>query len=351
MKLSWWKALGGVVLAAMLSVPAWAANAALPGTLNYVEGQANVGDQSLNSKQIGSVELQPGQKLDTQNGKAEILLTPGVFLRVGDNGAAQLVSSSLTNTEARVDKGQAMVEVAEIHKDNLLRIASDGATTQLLKDGLYGFDADNGAVRVYKGEALVNEGDQIVKVKGSHEVDVNAAGKLKSRKFDEKSYEQSDLYRFSNLRSEYLAEANVDAARSYYAGGPGWYGPGWYWDPWFVSYTWIPGNGIFYDPFGWGYYSPGFVGYAPIVYGGGYYPYRNGYYHPHRYGYNHRPVPGVVGTQHPGVPGVAGPRPMNAYHASAPAGHFGVMGPGFHGGGGGFHGGGMGGFHGGGFHR
>ena len=71
------------------------------------------------------MELQPGQKLDTDNGKAEVLLTPGVFLRVGQNSAAQLVSSSLTNTEARLDKGQALVEVAEIHKDNLLRIASE----------------------------------------------------------------------------------------------------------------------------------------------------------------------------------------------------------------------------------
>jgi hypothetical protein len=330
MKLSWWKALGGLVLAAMLSVPAWAANAALPGTLNYVEGQANVGDQSLNAKQIGSVELQPGETLDTQNGKAEILLTPGVFLRVGDNGAAQLVSSNLTDTEARIDKGQAMVEVAEIHKDNLLRIASDGATTQLLKTGLYGFDADSGAIRVFKGEALVHDADQNVKVKGGHEVDLNAGGKLKSRKFDKKSYEQSDLYRFSNLRSEYLAEANVDAARTYYAGGPGWYGPGWYWDPFFTSYTWIPGNGVLYSPFGWGFYSPGFVSYAPFFYGGGYYP--------HRWGYYHRPITGAAGVRHPGVPRVAGSRPMAGFHGGARAGHFGVMGGGFHGGSGGFHG-------------
>ena len=76
MKLSWWKTLEGFVLAAMLSVPAWAANAALPGTLNYVEGQANVGDQSLNAQQVGSVRLQAGQRLDTQSGKAEILLPP-----------------------------------------------------------------------------------------------------------------------------------------------------------------------------------------------------------------------------------------------------------------------------------
>lgn len=322
MKLSWLKALSGFVLAATLSVPAWAANAALPGTLNYVEGQANVGDQSLNAKQIGSVELQEGQKLDTQNGKAEILLTPDVFLRVGQNSAAQLVSSSLTNTEASVDKGNALVEVAKIHKDNLLRIASDGATTQLLRDGLYAFDADNAQVRVFKGEALVQDGDQRVKVKSGRELDLNSGGKLKARKFDENPYEQSDLYRFSNLRAEYLAEANVDAAHVYYAGGPGWYGPGWYWDPFFTSYTWIPGNGILYSPFGWGFYSPGFVYAAPIYYRG-YYPYRWGPY-PHAVG----PIVG----QHPGAPRAGGPRPL-AGHAGAPAGHFAVMGSGFHGGG------------------
>jgi hypothetical protein len=331
MKLSWWKTLGGFVLTAMLSVPAWAANAALPGTLNYVEGQANVGGQSLNAKQIGSVELQPGQKLDTDRGKAEILLTPGVFLRVGNNGAAQLVSSSLTNTEARINEGQAMVEVAEIHKDNLLRIASNGATTQLLKVGLYGFDADSGAVRVFKGEALVQHGEQQVKVKGGHEVDLNTSAKLKSRKFDKKSYEQSDLYRFSNLRSEYLAEANVDIARTYYAGGPGWSGPGWYWDPFFTSYTWIPGNGILYSPFGWGFYSPGLVSYAPIFYRGGYYPYRVGRYpyygHP---GGGHWPRPVARPT-------IAAPRPAAGFHPGAPGGHMGVRGGGFHGGSGGFH--------------
>ena len=143
---------------------------------------------------------------------------------------------------------------------------------------------------MFKGEALVQDGDQQVKVKGGREVDLNGTAKLKSRKFDKSSFEQSDLYRFSNLRSEYLAEANVDAARTYYAGGPGWYGPGWYWDPFFTSYTWIPGNGVLYSPFGWGFYSPGFVSYAPIYYGG-YRPYRVGHYPYYGgYGVGHRPV-------------------------------------------------------------
>jgi hypothetical protein len=276
MKLPRLKALSGFLLAAVLTTSAWAANTALPGTLNYIEGQAKIGDQSLNSKSVGSVELQPGQSLTTGDGKAEILLTPGVFLRLGGNSTVTMVSSNLTNTQADLVKGQATVEVAEIYKYNDLRIGENGATTQMLKEGLYGFDADHGQMLVLKGEALVQDNDQSVKVKGGHEIDLNATGRLQAPKFDKNAYEASDLYRFSDLRSQYLASANVEMARKYYAGGPGWYGPGWYWDPWFLGYTWIPGNGILYSPFGWGFYSPWYVGYAPFYRGG----YRYGHYYP-----------------------------------------------------------------------
>ncbi len=321
MRLSGLRLIGSFVLAAILSAPAWAATPALPGTVNYVEGQASIGTEALNAKSVGSVGLQTGQTLTTETGKAEVLLTPGVFFRLGDNSAATLVSPSLTNTEVALNNGQAMVEVAEIHKDNLLRVQQEGATTELLKTGLYGFDANSGEVQVFKGEALVQEGDRQIKVKGGHELDVKDTAQLKTTKFDKSSYEQSDLYRFSNLRSEYLAEANVDAARIYVAGGPGWYGPGWYWDPFFTAYTWIPGDGILYSPFGWGFYSPLWVGYAPYY---GVRPYYVGGYRAPRY----------VPRGYAATPAFRGPS-----HAQVGTSHFGVVGGGFHGGAvsGGFH--------------
>lgn len=327
-----WKALSGFLLATVLTAPAWGANTAtaLPGTLNYIEGQANVGDQKLNTKSIGSVELQPGQPLSTETGKVEILLTPGSFLRVGDHSTVTMVSSSLTNTQAELTKGQATVEVAEIHRYNLLRISENGTTTRLLKDGLYAFDADRGQVRVLKGQAFVQDGDQTVKVKGGHELNLNQTGKLKAQKFDKKAFEDSDLYRFSDLRSEYLAEANVDAARKYYAGGSGWYGPGWYWDAPFWAYTWIPGDGMFYSPFGWGFYSPWYVYNSSFLWGG----YGFGGYGFGSFGYGYRPF-------HPGRWGQG----RGSYAADGQHG-FGTMGVGFgHGGEGGFHGGGFGGGH------
>jgi hypothetical protein len=321
-RLNW---IASFFLAAILYAPARGATPALPGSLNYVEGQATIGNETLSAKSIGSVNLQTGQTVTTGNGKDEILLTPGVFLRVGDNSAATMVSPNLTNTEVSLSKGQAMVEVAEIHKDNVLRVQEDGATTQLLKSGLYAFNVDQASVQVYKGEALVQENDRYVKVKGGHGLDINNSANLRTTKFDKDAYEQSDLYRFSNLRSEYLAEANTNAAQIYYAGAPGWYGPGWYWDPFFTAYTWIPGDGIFYSPFGWGFYSPFWVGYSPWY--GRYYP----------YGYNRGPArPYYRGRpgHYAGGASSGPPRSAGGSRPAAPATHsFGVMGGGFHGGG------------------
>jgi hypothetical protein len=67
-----------------------------------------------------------------------------------------------------------------------------------------------------------------------------------------------------------LAEADADSARLYVNGGAGWYGSGWYWDPDFEAYTFIPANGIFYSPFGWGFYSPIAIYGSPYFYGGFY---------------------------------------------------------------------------------
>ncbi len=52
-----------------------------------------------------------------------------------------------------------------------------------------------------------------------------------------------------------------------------------YWDPWFDSFTFLPGDGIFYNPFGWGFYSPACAFAAPYFYGGPYYRHFGPNYH------------------------------------------------------------------------
>ncbi len=263
-------ALAGVFLAVISSTSAFAApdaRSALPGTVNYIEGQVNLGSDTLNADSIGSAMLEPNQTLETGNGKAEILLTPGVFLRLDENSAVRMISPSITNTEIQLDQGRAMVEVAEIHDQNRLRIDAGGVQTLLEKKGLYEFDADRQEILVFDGKAQVFAEDRAVSVDGGKRLELNTGGELKAHGFDKDDYKQSDLYQWSSLRSSYLAEANVNAASVYVANGyygPGWVGAGWYWSPAFGAYTFIPGDGIFYSPFGWGFYSPLVVFRSPL---------------------------------------------------------------------------------------
>jgi hypothetical protein len=337
-------AIGGVLLAAVVSLPSQGADVprqASPGTLNYVEGQVSMAGQTLDAKSVGSAQLQPGESLTTRNGKAELLLTPGVFLRLGDNSSVEMISPSLTSTEVDLHQGEAMIEVAQIYPQNNLRVDEDGITTRLVKNGLYDFDANQNDVRVYKGEALVSVGDHVVKLKGGRQLALGDANG-KAQKFDKDQFEASDLYQWASLRSSYVAEANVDAAAV--CTGGGFYYPGWNWDPWFDAYTWIPGDGIFYSPFGWGYYSPFYVYDSPLFFGG--YGYGYGRYY-HHFGPNYRgwgPGPHYYG----GFSG--GHYHGGGYGQSGFGGAYHGGGGEVHGGGGGFHGGGAGGFHGGGGH-
>jgi hypothetical protein len=256
-----------------------------------------------------------------------------------------MISPSLTNTEIGIDEGEASVEVTEIHKQNDIRIDADGVTTELVKNGFYDFDTARNQVLVLDGEAIVDENGRHVKVKGGHELTLNQES-AKPQGFDKKNYESSDLYDWSSLRSAYLAEANVDAAPGYIYGGgfgPGWYGSGWYWDPWFSAYTFIPGDGIFYSPFGWGFYSPFFAFDAPFFFDGGHF-----HHHFDRDFRGRDSGPHYsAGVRGGGFHGGHGYVAQGGHAANGFRGGGAVRGGGFAGGGG-FHGGGGGGFHGGG---
>ena len=97
-------------------------------------------------------------------------------------------------------------------------------------------------------------------VKGDRELALNADS-TKTARFDKQTSEDG-LYDWSSLRSQYLGEENQNLA-SEYAGAGGFY-PGWYWDSAFLGYDWLPGEGAFFSPFGFGFYSP-------LYFGGGFY--------------------------------------------------------------------------------
>ena len=138
---------------AISGAPAFAVEQAGPGTVNYLEGATYLNGQPLKAKDVGSATLEVGQELRTGTGKAEVLLTPGVFLRLDSNSTVKMISPDLTLTQVELEKGRASVEVDELHDQNDLQVIDAGATTRLDKTGYYEFDANQPEAMVFKGMA------------------------------------------------------------------------------------------------------------------------------------------------------------------------------------------------------
>jgi hypothetical protein len=274
MNRTWFRTAGiltGLCLTAALALPQAYTISAKPGVVNYVEGNTSLNGRPVSPGELQSAALNAGDVLSVEAGKAEVLLTPGVFLRLGSNSQVHMISPSLIDTQLELQRGEAMIEVDQIVKDCRVSVLNHGASILIEKEGLYRFSADDAPrVAVIDGKAQVYLGDKKVDVGRGREVVLSEM--LKPEKFDRKK--EDDLYAWSNVRSEYNATVSYQAARSapangysaYPSGlGYGYSGGGWLWNSGLSSWAWLPGDGAFFSPFGWGFFSPGAVGYAPVI--------------------------------------------------------------------------------------
>jgi len=319
------------------SVCAWGQRAlsARSGMVNYVEGRVTLDDKALDPKITEVPEVKNRSVLATEEGRAEVLLTPGAFLRLAENSSFRMISNTLWDTRVEVVSGSGLVEIDELLKDNSITVQYGDAQIALLKKGLYRIDAgEPGSLRVYDGEARVSlNGDGVTAHKG-RQVDLGTV--LSASNFDTR--DTDSFYHWSARRGEYIATANVSAARS--SIGSGFTSSQWVFSPWYGMYTFVPAFGFGYSPFGWDYYSPVTVMYLPPMgYGGG--GIGGG-----GFGGGSAVVPraGNPVPSRPGVRSVAARSGADLSSAAAP-----MRGSTASSGGGGFSGGGGGGFSGGGF--
>jgi len=266
-----------------ISAPGQSVISAKAGVVHYTEGDVTVGTGTaatqVEMKTGGRyTELKDGQELATGEGRAEILLNPGVFLRVGENSSIKMISTRLSDTRLELTRGVALVEVAEVSKDNSVTVLVKDTAVTFSKMGLVRMDVDSG-IRVYKGEAQVMAEGTPQILKEGREMQF-AAGNVVA-KFDAKVGDP--LYRWANRRAEYLAMANIASANmarqsygsSIYSTAAG----GWYYNQFYGMMTYLPGgNGMYRSPFGYIYYSPNriqryyqsFIQAPPSVNAGGY---------------------------------------------------------------------------------
>lgn len=251
-KLASWLALpAGLIL---LDLPACSQMmiSAKPGLIHYVEGKVLLDGQPVEPKFGQFPQIRRGSVLRTEAGRAEVLLSPGVFLRMGEEGEFRLASDSLSDTRLELISGTLLIECAEVIKGNLLSVSLHDAIIAMRQDGLYRIDAEPPELRVYDGQAAVEQAGQILTVKKGKALALD--GTLIARKFDPKVGDA--LFRWSKRRAEYIAMANLSAARSLYESGARLRSSSWYWNPYFGMFTYIPYRGVWASPFGWRYFSP-----------------------------------------------------------------------------------------------
>src|SRR5271154_499114 len=88
------------------------------GVIHTSEGAVFADDQAVNQKYGTFPALKEKSVLRTEAGRAEVLLTPGVFLRLGENSAIKMIDNRLSDTRVELLKGTAMVECDDPMKEN-----------------------------------------------------------------------------------------------------------------------------------------------------------------------------------------------------------------------------------------
>jgi hypothetical protein len=263
----------GVVPAAAQPV-----TSAKSGVVAYLEGKVFLDNERLEFSTVHFPQIKENATLRTEDGRAEVLLTPGVVLRLGENASLKMLTNRLIDTRLELIGGSAVVEADDVAKDTSVTIVCKSGTVSLSKIGIYRFDAEPAQLKVFKGLADVKLGAETV------EAIMVPGGKMISLAGDTASVDKFDveatdaLDRWSSKRGMVLAMANPSAAKSASARptfsiGMGMGMCGWVWNPWYGVYTYVPCYGSFYSPYGYRYWSPYTVGqvfYAPPRYPGTY---------------------------------------------------------------------------------
>jgi len=256
---------------ALAGLPALAQSviSAHSGLIHYAEGRVLLDGKQVEVKITAFPEIKVNMELRTEDGRAEVLLNPGVFLRMGENTAIRMVSNKLSDSQVEFLSGSAVVESSGdlAQKDDSVTILYKSAAVHLRKKGIYRFDSEPAQLRVFSGEAEVESASNVLIVRTGKMLTLEGA--VAVEKFNAK--EGDDLNRWSQRRAEYISMANISAAKYVKDSGSTWSSSGWYFNPYFGMFTFIPCSGMFYSPYGYRYYAPGTVGrvyYQPPVYQG-----------------------------------------------------------------------------------
>ena len=185
------------------------------GGINAITGQASIhgkGESDWQQLMITD-DLQAGDRVRTDtDGRVEILLNPGSYLRVGGDSEVELANNSLENLEVRLLRGTAVVEASGVEEAQMLiNISTPHARLAIDRQGLYRLNVipnDATVLIVRKGRVIL--GESHTKIKGGNKVVFSATAVSVAKLTNEEKKEEKEvaIEHWSQERAETLAKAN-----------------------------------------------------------------------------------------------------------------------------------------------
>ena len=185
------------------------------GGVNFIQGKVAVArNNSRSGYLLKGDRLEIGEKVSTgSEGRAEILLHPGSFVRLGENTEFQFVSTSLDNLKMKLTRGSAVFEL--IAGDEFaVEIETPKGSFKAIESGIYRVDVSandgTGKLFVFGGKAKVSDSTATV-VKKGRTATVNG-GTAVVEKFDRDDRDALDVW--SKSRAKELSKINAKLQRN-----------------------------------------------------------------------------------------------------------------------------------------
>src|SRR5580704_14367372 len=158
--MSYSRPFASFALAALLIVPAGAQSVVSThaGLIHFFEGAVYVGDRPLESHLGRFPSVPQGAELRTAEGRAEVLLTPGVFLRIGERSSIRMVANDLADTQVELQTGSAIVDSGEPNSGTSVTLNYKDWRVHFLQKGVYRLNTDPPSLWVRQGKAEVFTG-------------------------------------------------------------------------------------------------------------------------------------------------------------------------------------------------